>query len=324
MLTVCSLLGLLVAVNGAGYLVTPTPRKGMVVGTGTSTTLTLPAGGFDTSPGFCGGTANNDPGPQPVPIGNIFYQGQRIPVNWDVTTALTGTAAQPGVYVQLQYSSTDSFTNTGNQLLQQATPGTTGNNPNSLQLPTSPAGTSTKTCTVSSPCILRWYWQSTSQNQYWMDCADIAIYDTQADQQAAIQSQSNAFNGTGQVSSTGAGTGVGIFFGLLICGGIGAGGAFFYFRNRSAPDPTGGAVATRPKAKSAGSKASKSIPASGPAAVGGPTAVEQLSSVRVANTQLPLPEGWQEFKTDEGIPYYYQPSSGTTVWERPTATPAVR
>jgi len=35
-----------------------------------------------------------------------------------------------------------------------------------------------------------------------------------------------------------------------------------------------------------------------------------------------LPPGWEEFADDDGVPYYYNPSTQETTWTRPTGTPS--
>jgi len=286
-------------VNGQAVLQKPLPRTTMQSPPGT--TLPLP---FTDAPNFCGGTANNDPGPQALQPNNIYEVGSQITVQWFVTTPHAGA---PGVQIAVQYSPADTFTVPANILATGATAGT------GLQTTTLNLGAKT-----TNNGILRFLWQNTAANSYWVGCADIQI--VPKGQLAAAQAAAQAaLNGGGSSSSgSGAGAGVGIFFGLVLVVGIGAGGAFFYFRKHSPPDPTNGTAGGAQTRQKSGSRASAKAPATA-AATGPVPATAQLSSVRVV--AAPLPEGWQEFKTDEGIPYYYQPSSGTTVWERPTAAP---
>lgn len=49
-------------------------------------------------------------------------------------------------------------------------------------------------------------------------------------------------------------------------------------------------------------------------------AVSLYSAASPAPGALPTP--WIEYKTPEGTPYYYNPQSQVTQWERPVATPA--
>ena len=44
-----------------------------------------------------------------------------------------------------------------------------------------------------------------------------------------------------------------------------------------------------------------------------------VNSSSVPDLEGPLPEGWEEFKTDKGKPYYHNRSTGVTEWTRPSS-----
>ncbi|KAF4737745.1 E3 ubiquitin- protein ligase, partial [Perkinsus olseni] len=54
------------------------------------------------------------------------------------------------------------------------------------------------------------------------------------------------------------------------------------------------------------------------------TAVSAATAKLVGHSTSFLPEGWQEFKTDDGTAYYYNEASGLTQWERPDGAVVTR
>jgi hypothetical protein len=297
---ICSglaVLSLLAVANGHAVLLLPQPRTAQRAEPGDKIT-----GGFNAQTSPMCGNANNA---EALQVNNIFEVGQRVNVQWKVT--IPHPADPNGVTVAIQYSATDTFAanvvHGPNAAIQSGSPTI------NFQL-------GTKTC---QNCILRWMWVAPNDGGYYVGCADIQIV-AQGQLAAARQAAQNNGGGTtttpGASSSdgAGAGAGIGITFGLVLVIGTGLGGAIFYFRRRGASPTKATITSTSSTASYSKSAAYSPAPTQAAAPATRPTS---LSAVKV-QSMGPLPEGWQEYKTDEGIPYYYQPSSGTTVWERPT------
>jgi hypothetical protein len=298
MLRAVCILAIIACAAGHAILLAPAPRVSMRAEPG----VKVP--GLLQATEGCGAVATAE---QLLPA-NIFEATTRATVTWKVT--IPHPADPAGVSVAIQYSATDDFA--ANRLLAN---GNIGTGTVSLSLPLS-----AKTC---QNCILRWNWDAPNDGGHYTGCADIQI--VAVGQLAAAQSAAQAaINGNpggnpggaapADSSGGGAGMGIGVTFGLFLVIGLGVGGGILYYRRRgTSSSPTTTTASSSGFSKGAYAPA-PTREASAPALSAGRTS---LSGVRI-QSMGPLPEGWQEFKTDEGIPYYYQASSGTTVWERPT------
>jgi len=297
MLRAVCILAIITYAAGHAILVAPAPRVAMRAEPGAK----LP-GLLAAATEGCGAGSN----PEQLLPANIFEARTSVTVTWKVT--IPHPADPAGVSVAIQYSPTDSFA--ANRL--QAN-GNIGTGTVSLSLPIG-----AKTC---QNCILRWNWDAPNDGGHYLGCADIQIVApgqlaaAQSAAQAAINGNPAGPGGTTPADNSGggAGMGVGVTFGLFLVIGLGVGGGIFYYRRKGTSTSSTTTATASGFSKGAYAPA-PTREASAPALSAGRTS---LSGVRI-QSMGPLPEGWQEFKTDEGIPYYYQASSGTTVWERPT------
>jgi hypothetical protein len=294
------LLSIVVAAYGHAILISPVPRAGQRVEPGDKI-----IGPFTQTEAKCG-LSNTAEALMP---NNIYEAGTRITVSWKIT--IPHPADPNGVQVAIEYSPTDTFA------LNVV------NGPNAPISPTSVNfQLGTKTCTS---CTLRWMWVAPNDGGHYLGCADIQIV-PQGQLAAAKAAAANNPGGnpagsapTDNSSGGGAGMGIGVTFGLALSIGLGVGGGIFYFRRRGT-NTSGSATASGSKAGVQSKAAYAPAPTRDPAMVTSPNMATRPASLSAVKVQSmgPMPEGWQEYKTDEGIPYYYQASSGTTVWERPT------